>query len=230
MSRRYTSEDHLKWITKRRKETDKLTITDSYCKNTDFTTNKFYDIHDNGGRPFKVIITNDGIQIYTYLNHDQPEYNILLHTFPEFLGYWSGYDSSYIHPKCTEPSHGNSLLIQISKTKYVYIGDNIYSFETDDIILDYISPVGNNDVPYPIAYGKDNIYFMLDKQFIKRVDLHSPITVSGAEDLYSEFFHIAYGSKKHSIIVYEMKNIIIIEKRRIRDNYLAVCLSTSVPK
>ena len=62
---------------------------------------------------------------------------------------------------------GNSILLKISKNKYVFIGSEVYEFNTDyDTIIKYYSPVGNNDVPYPFAYGNKNIYFMLHKKFV----------------------------------------------------------------
>ena len=62
---------------------------------------------------------------------------------------------------------GNSLLLQISDKRYVYVGDCVFSFEPvdGDVIMKYYSPVGNNDVPYPYAVGKKYIYFMWDKSY-----------------------------------------------------------------
>ena len=53
---------------------------------------------------------------------------------------------------------GNSILIKIDNNKYVYIGSDIYSFTAETNIIRYVSPVGNNDVPYPLAYGSQNVY------------------------------------------------------------------------
>ncbi len=59
---------------------------------------------------------------------------------------------------------GNSLLIQTGKNKYVYVGSEIYSFETKEDIKKYYSPIGNSYVPYPYAVGESLTYFMLDKE------------------------------------------------------------------
>lgn len=153
--------------------------------------NKNYLIHDNGGRPFKVVINNTGINIYTYVSDGYVEdeskmkYNNLIYTITNFLGYWSGYDSS---PHNIPKMHRNSILIQIKENEYIYVGSEIYQFETNDIILEYVSPVGNSDVPYPVAYSNEKVYFMLDNKFINHNDLENPITVKGAEDLYQEFY------------------------------------------
>lgn len=117
--------------------------------------------------------------------------------------------------------HGNSILIQISDHKYIYVGNIIYEFATDEKIIDYVSPVGNSDVPYPVAIGSDNVYFMLDKQFIKSQDLETPITVANAENLYSEFYgHI--GSKKGKYNKYDFKDVKLKQDRDISGTWLAV--------
>ena len=54
--------------------------------------------------------------------------------------------------------------------KYLYIGSEIYSFNTieDDVIIDYFSDIGNNDVPYPYAIGEKYIYFMLERYCVEK--------------------------------------------------------------
>jgi hypothetical protein len=59
---------------------------------------------------------------------------------------------------------GNSLLVEVAKQEYMFIGDCIYRFSTkelNDEIVAYDSPVGNNDVPYPVAIGRTHFYLML---------------------------------------------------------------------
>ncbi len=43
------------------------------------------------------------------------------------------------------------------------LGSSIYQFETTEEILDFISPIGNNDVPYPVAYSENFIYFFIEE-------------------------------------------------------------------
>ena len=60
---------------------------------------------------------------------------------------------------------GNSILAQLDAKKYLFIGDEIYSFSLkDDTIVMYYSPVGNGGTPYPYAVGEHNTYFMSDKE------------------------------------------------------------------
>lgn len=59
---------------------------------------------------------------------------------------------------------GNSFLLGIGELEYVFIGHEIFSFKALDGIVEYHSPVGNNDVPYPWAVDRaGNIYLLLEK-------------------------------------------------------------------
>jgi len=57
---------------------------------------------------------------------------------------------------------GNSILIHAAGGKYVFVGHIMmeFSLQPGDTVVQYNSPVGNNDVPYPSIVGKDFIYFM----------------------------------------------------------------------
>lgn len=130
------------------------------------------------------------------------DYSWLLYKTNRFLGYWFGLDTSP-----GEEFNGNSVLIKITTHKYVCIIDGIFSFETDDVIYDYASPMGNSLMPYPVAYGNKNIYFILEKKYLPRSDIDTPIMASTAEDLMAEY----YEKKK---LGKPMKKIHMIAKRR----------------
>jgi hypothetical protein len=155
--------------------------------------NRIYMIHDNGGRPFKVIANNNGIEIYTYSDDSDADhtYDKLLLSINNFIGYWVGFDTS----KYTN-FHGNSILIQITKHKYIYVGWIIQEFETTDQIIDYVSPVGNSDVPYPVAYGETNVYFMLDMMYLPKINLMTQVSPINAENIYGEFYGHVYPENK----------------------------------
>ena len=59
-----------------------------------------------------------------------------------------------------------NFLFKIEDKKFVHVGENVFSYETNDEFVDYFSEYGNNDVKYPVAYGKENIYFMLHRKYI----------------------------------------------------------------
>ena len=60
---------------------------------------------------------------------------------------------------------GNTILLKISeennKNRYVKVGANeIYSFITNEHILELISNMGDNMIRFCIAIGEENIYFL----------------------------------------------------------------------
>ena len=58
-----------------------------------------------------------------------------------------------------QPNDEN-FLFEIEDEKYIYVGENVVAFETNDKIVEYFSKLGYNDIKYPYAYGEENIYFM----------------------------------------------------------------------
>jgi hypothetical protein len=66
--------------------------------------------------------------------------------------------------------NGNSILLHLSGLKYVFIGMTIQQFEAKSPIVKYVSPVGNNGVPYPFAIDEEKrFYFMIQNQYIDQV-------------------------------------------------------------
>ena len=65
-----------------------------------------------------------------------------------------------------EKNKDGNFLFEIENKKYVHVGDKLFSFETNDEIDGYTVEHGFNDVKYPFAHGKENIYFMLHQKYI----------------------------------------------------------------
>jgi hypothetical protein len=128
---------------------------------------KSYEIHDNGGRPFRVDIQGMKVSVYK-TEEDEVEKHLFDVTADEiFVGKKSpkgGYDG--LKPKEAE---GNSLLVLVG-SKYIYIGSEIYQFQPvkGDMIEKFYSDIGNSDVPYPYAVGKTHIYILLDKIAVEK--------------------------------------------------------------
>lgn len=128
------------------------------------TTNskvKTYFTHDNGCRPFKVVVSGKNLEIFTYtqkkgktveemLTGDYPsknDYNILIKSYKYLKNIFI-------------PKGGNTILAHISGNKYLCIAEFIYEFETkNEKILEYHSHIGNSDVPYPLAIGETMFIF-----------------------------------------------------------------------
>ena len=58
------------------------------------------------------------------------------------------------------------FLFKIEVKKYIHVGENLFSIETDDERVKYSSEHGYNDIKYPFARGKENIYSMLHQKYI----------------------------------------------------------------
>jgi len=205
------------------------TSTKSFIPKNKLTSRpREYLIHDNGGRPFKVVATNKGLDVFTFVEPPEDEYIIrdkkgkvttfieyepvydkLILSLKKFKGYWVGFDTS---PYVTY--HGNSLLVQETKTSYVFIGLMIFRFTTEEEILDYVSPVGNNDVPYPIAYTKNYVYFMLNDVYANKTDFITKDLPIQAENMYGEFFGHLHPENHKNIKQKKMKGKKMLVKRK----------------
>ena len=59
-----------------------------------------------------------------------------------------------------------NFLFKIEDKKYNHVGEKLFSFETNDEIVQNSSEHDFNDVKFPFAHGKENFYFMLHKKYI----------------------------------------------------------------
>lgn len=133
-----------------------------------------YFIHDNGGKPFKVCnYSNDTLSIFinklrTEDDHSEYRNETKIYNNDEETDVYKLWKSFYYHkiwiPKDTgrnaaansKSGVGNSILIQTANNKYIFIGSKILEFTTKIPIVDFQSPIGNSDVPYPYARTNDS--------------------------------------------------------------------------
>jgi len=109
---------------------------------------------------------------------------------------------------------GNSILLRIGNVRYVYIGETIYEFSTDERITKYHSPVGNNDVPYPTADGPTKTYFMLDRKYVP----NEKIKKIKRSDAY-QYYYGHQGDEPLEKYAKRMKKTKVIEPYRIAFTY-----------
>lgn len=127
-----------------------------------------YITHDNGGLPFAVIDYGSRVVVFRQ-KYDEDSEMYVRESKPVFQSpykrIWVGKDPLGITYDW-DPAFmtGNTILLQTAANRYVFIGERIYSFslETGDAVVTYVSPVGNNDVPYPYIIGKTHTYLLLD--------------------------------------------------------------------
>lgn len=188
---------------------------------------KSYYTHNNGGRPFLVYVNKSNVYIYkmnedTYYTLEKDyskdstknkwvyvEFVKQYKPLKVFIGKSPKNDMTLFSGGYGKKFDGNSILLQIEKNKYVHIGINIYEFITNDTILKYISPVGNNDVPYPVAYGEKNIYFILHKKYIEYKNAEELKNMNNTNP-----YKYYYGHKGEKLSKYSktMKSVKVIHK------------------
>ena len=59
----------------------------------------------------------------------------------------------------------------------------LFSFETSEEFVKYSSEHGFNDVKFPFAHGKENIYFMLHQKYIPLQEYENSTVKNGYQYL-----------------------------------------------
>jgi hypothetical protein len=138
---------------------------------------KKYYVHDNGGRPFEVIVNRKAKEVTIYKkepydisndssfeDYENSPYSIFVMKLnPEKI--YIGNDKNV-----GKEGLGNSILLQMPNDKFIAITDNIFEFslENGDKFVKFFSVVGNSDVPYPVLLGKNYFYSIVDKKRIPK--------------------------------------------------------------
>ena len=158
---------------------------------------KNYLIHDNGGRPFKVVVYGKTVEIYKSeyarnnngsINYDIINYSMLVKKLTVKEVHVGQSPCIPAADACGAFGKGNSILLHVSGNKYIYIGHEIYEFTMEDAFEAYYSVIGNNDVPYPVLLGSKYVYFMLDHSYLPREVFKVKMTSNMWADSYSFFF------------------------------------------
>ena len=125
-----------------------------------------YILTHNDLNTYMILIFSDlnKTQIYKMPYRDSPhqEIEILMSFNYLYLFKPNGHKEDY---HIRKPNDEN-ILFEIGDKEYVYVGDKILSFETNDTILSFSPELGFNDNKFPFAHGEQNIYFMLHQKFI----------------------------------------------------------------
>ena len=134
------------------------------------TKGKKYLIHDNGGRPFLVNINGKDVSIFKLPEGVEEDEDTSKNDYTELVKEYKNVKKVFIG-KSVKPKDdtayyaaygkefdGNTILIEIKDKRYCLVAERIVEFSTKDSIEKFESPVGNSDVPYPLAYGSQNVY------------------------------------------------------------------------
>ena len=127
---------------------------------------KYYTL-DNGSKKYKVIISDKNIYIFPNnldyisdwisIKHQQSQNKQI------FIGKntkkYSVYDGLF---------SGSSILVEIKKNSYIFIGTKVIEFNTLEPIIEFHSIMSNSSVVYPFALTNNYAYLMLNNIYLKR--------------------------------------------------------------
>jgi hypothetical protein len=83
----------------------------------------------------------------------------------------------------------------------LYIGEIVYEFNIDEEILEYGSPVGNNDTPYPYARTKNKTILFIENRVIdnKTLSQYSFNEKDKANDDANDPYYYYYGKFENDL-------------------------------
>jgi hypothetical protein len=127
---------------------------------------KYYTL-DNGSKKYKVIISDKNIYIFpNNLDYISDWISIKRQQSQNkqiFIGKntkkYSVYDGLF---------SGSSILVEIKKNSYIFIGTKVIEFNTLEPIIEFHSIMSNSSVVYPFALTNNYAYLMLNNIYLKR--------------------------------------------------------------
>ena len=128
---------------------------------------KKYQVHWNGARPYLVIVAENTIII---LKNNDNKFDELVIKIDKYTNLFVGINTNKFNGYYKEKFTGNSVLIEIKPTEYIFVGKDVYKFTTGTPITKYYSVMGNSNVPYPFAISEDKIYLMIENVHINLKD------------------------------------------------------------
>ena len=151
-----------------------------------------YVVHDNGGRPF--VVLKDGETVDIYLG--EPSAHSPRTNFHTRIGHYTGVTQFFVGEDPEHGHTGNSILFRSDCEKgrnwYIFVGKEVYQFETAEEIRAYLSPMGNSDVPYPYATTDTRTYLMIEDVYIENSDLarRAPTSAeyTGEKEPYGQYY------------------------------------------
>lgn len=150
-----------------------------------------YRTHYNGSRPFNVEIINSRFDKYIVKveANDKTKYSNTFYASECFIGkshlckmteFSGGHGDSF---------DGNSILIKIGEFQYIFICNKIYKFYTMFPIISYLSPIGNNDLPYPYAIlSNGDICLLLENVILKNSSKMQEYMLNVSDDPYKYYY------------------------------------------
>lgn len=149
---------------------------------------------DNGDRPFKVVVTGNVVDVYIKLEGgmDTPAASKLWSEKPvmsvKAVRVFPGRSPLCRMTKFSggfgPGNTGNTVLVQIAPLTYIHIGWCIQRIKTPEEVEKFVSPIGNNDVPYPYLTTRTKVYLIEEHVWFHKTSL-APECV---KDPYDQFY------------------------------------------
>lgn len=179
---------------------NKVPLAQDKKKLSKYKKDKYSYIHENGGRPFIVYVNKNYVDVFRipknmfidpdkeiHLNRNHYSEKVAsLKPLDVFIGKSPKNAMTTFSMGYGKKFDGNTILVRTGKKKYVFIGGSVFHLVSLSDIVQYSSPVGNNDVPYPYAVDKDgNNYLFLEKVILLNKKL---VDLSREEDPYNYYY------------------------------------------
>jgi hypothetical protein len=136
---------------------------------------KVYLVHDNGARPFKVVVKRQKVEVFrmpegvekddfeTPTLDDARMYSEHVLTIEGYKRIWKGDEAC-------------AILVKADATRYVFIGWCIYEFKWESDIVRFYDNLGNSDVPYPYAVDDDDYTLLFLEKVVLSPEHNDPYT------------------------------------------------------
>jgi hypothetical protein len=125
---------------------------------------KIYYTIDNGGKPYKIIVSDSNVFVFSGL----PHVHSLIYSVKKYLTIFIGKNTKKYGEHSNGMFAGSSVLVESKKNEYVFIGNKIKTFRTLEPVVEFHSIMGNSSVVYPFALTTNYAYLMLYDIYLGR--------------------------------------------------------------
>jgi hypothetical protein len=164
-----------------------------------------YEINDNATFPFVVFDYSGRVDIYNNHYNEATNRGDLKDKLMDvkyeqiFIGDNESNDPYWTFKRGV--AKGNTILLQTSKEKYLFIGKGILSFSTKDgdTIRKFYSPIGGNYDSFACAVGDKYVYLLNDKKYalLGEFDIK--------KDIIKQYYCYEGECKKYKVMTLPMK-------------------------
>jgi len=148
-----------------------------------------YNTHDNYGRPYTIIIKLESF-VSVYKN-DTNELLFNKKVNKVFIGKSPINEMTKFSGGHGKDFDGNSFLLELDDDSYQHIGRDIFTFNSYNKIVKYVSPIGNNDVPYPYAIDSDgNIYLLIEDVVLINTNQFKQLNTTKYDNPYDYYYSL----------------------------------------